>query len=131
MRIVGSQNADFVRAIALRVTESVLQAQSLGVNALFAHNDEMALGAIQAVAAAGLRPGADVTVVSIDGERLALEAILRGELGASVESNPRFGPLAFDALSRFHAGKPVPPRIILEDRLFEATNARSFLAEAY
>jgi ribose transport system substrate-binding protein len=111
--------------------ESVLQARGLGISAIYAHNDEMALGAIQAVRGAGLRPGQDITVVSIDGQRLALEAIVRGELGASVESNPRFGPLAFATLARFRAGEPIPARVLLEDRMFDRGNAASFLSQAY
>jgi ribose transport system substrate-binding protein len=131
MRIIGSQSAEFVRATALRVTENVLQGRGRAITALYAHNDEMALGAIQAIKSAGLRPGGDVLVVSIDGQRLALEAILRGELGASVESNPRFGPLAFEALERFWAGEHLPPQILLEDRLFDKDNAAAFLDQAY
>jgi ribose transport system substrate-binding protein len=131
MRIIGSQTAEFTRAIALRVMENIVQGQGRDITAVFAHNDEMALGAIQALRDAGRRPGRDLTLVSIDGERLALEAILRGELGASVESNPRFGPLAFATLDRLRAGQPVPPKIILPDRLFDASNARQFLGEAY
>jgi galactofuranose transport system substrate-binding protein len=73
----------------------------------------------------------DITVVSIDGQRKALEAIVRGELGASVESNPRFGPLAFSTLDKVASGQAVPPKIILEDRLFDATNAQQFVGEAY
>ena len=58
-------------------------------------------------------------MVSIDGERLALQAILRGELGATVESNPRFGPLAFSTFDKIAEGARIPPKIILEDRLFD------------
>jgi galactofuranose transport system substrate-binding protein len=72
-----------------------------------------------------------MTLVSIDGERAALEAIIRGELGACVESNPRFGPLAFATLERHLLGHRVPPRIILEDRLFDSANARELLHLAY
>lgn len=53
-----------------------------------------------------------MTLVCIDGERAALEAILAGKLGATVESNPRFGPLAFDTLERYLAGEPVPARAL-------------------
>jgi galactofuranose transport system substrate-binding protein len=65
--------------------------------------DEIAIGAIQALKVAGLQPGRDVTVVSIDGERAALEAIIEGELAATGESNPRFGPLALATLERYRA----------------------------
>ena len=108
-------------------------AQSLGskITAVFAHNDEMALGGIQALISAGLKPGSGVTVVSVDGERAALESIARGELGASVECNPRFGPLAFDTIEKFRKGEALPPKIIVTDRFFDKANARQFIADAY
>ena len=131
MRIIASQTGQFARARAQLVMENVVQALGRQISAVYAHSDEMALGAVQALRGAGLRPGVDVTLVSIDGEKVALEAILRGELGASVESNPRFGPLAFDALDRWMAGEKVPPRITMQDHLFDANNAREFLDLAY
>ena len=131
MRIVASQTASFSRSAAQAVLANVLQALGSDVTAVYAHNDEMALGAIQAVSAVGRRAGQDIIIVSVDGQRTALEAIQRGELGATVESNPRFGPLAFDALARHFAGEDVPPRIILPDRLFDAGNAAVFLPDAY
>jgi ribose transport system substrate-binding protein len=91
----------------------------------------MALGAIQALKAAGRQPGKDIVVVSVDGERAALEAITAGELGATVESNPRFGPLAFETIDQLRSGQPIPPKILLTDRLFDQSNAASFVSEAY
>jgi ribose transport system substrate-binding protein len=131
LRIVATQTAHFARAPGQRVTENLVQGLAGEVQAIYAHNDEMALGAIQALRSSGVRPGQDVILASIDGSRAALEAIVRGELGVSVESNPRFGPLAFDTLERHLAGEPVPPEVILEDRLFDASNAAAFLEEAY
>jgi ribose transport system substrate-binding protein len=131
MRIVASQTGQFARAPAQKAMENLLQGLRGRVRAVYGHNDEMALGAIQALRSAGLVPGKDVTVVSIDGSRAALSAIVRGDLGASVESNPRFGPLAFDTLERYLGGDVVAPKIILPDRLFDAQNAAVFLDEAY
>ena len=131
MRVVASQTGDFSRAKGQQVMQNL--AQSLGKNftAVYAHNDEMALGAIEALKAAGRRPGQDVTVVSVDGERAALEAIQRGELGATVESNPRFGPLAFETVEQVRKGEPVPPKKLVTDRFFDRSNAAQFVAEAY
>lgn len=131
MQIIASQNGDFSRATAQRVMENLAQSLGHKITAVYAQNDEMALGAIQALKDAGLRPGKDVTVVSVDGERAALEAIVRGELGATVESNPRFGPLAFQTIDKLRAGQPIPPRIILSDRLFDRSNAAQFVKEAF
>jgi len=66
-----------------------------------------------------------------DGERAALEAIARGELGATVESNPRFGPLAFDTIEKVRHGEPLPRSILITDRFFDRANAAQFVAEAY
>ena len=131
MQIVASQTGNFSRAQGDRVMQNIAQSLGAGVTAVYAHNDEMALGAIQALKAAGRKPGTDVTVVSVDGQRAALEAIERGEMGATVESNPRFGPLAFDTIDKFRKGEPIPPTILLEDRLFDKGNAAQFVGEAY
>ncbi|HEU4404140.1 MAG TPA: ABC transporter substrate-binding protein [Polyangiaceae bacterium] len=131
VKIVASQTADFSRAQGQKVMENIIQSKGAEITAVYAHNDEMALGAIQALKAAGRKPGQDVTVVSIDGEKAALESIAAGELGASVESNPRFGKLAFDTLEKHLKGEPVPAKIVLEDRFFDKTNAQQFVAEAY
>jgi ribose transport system substrate-binding protein len=131
MRIIASQTGDASRAQGQRVMQNIAQSLGHKITAVYAHNDEMALGAIQALNAAGLKPGTDVTIVSIDGERAALEAIRRGELGATVESNPRFGPLAFDTIDRFRHGEKLPPKLLITDRFFDRNNAAQFVAEAY
>lgn len=131
MRILASQTGNFSRAQGERVMQNLAQSLGPRVTAVYAHNDEMALGAIQALKAAGRRPGQDVTIVSVDGQRAALEAIQAGELGATVESNPRFGPLAFDTIEKLRRGEQIPPQIVLTDRLFDRTNAAQFVAEAY
>jgi len=131
MQIVASQTGDFSRANGQSVMQNIIQSKGKEITAIYAHNDEMALGAIEALKAAGMKPGTDVKVVSIDGERAALEAIQRGELGASIESNPRFGPLAFETIEKVRRGEKVPPKILIEDRFFDRSNAAQFVAEAY
>ncbi len=131
MKILTSQNANFTRAQGQSVMENIIQAQGKNITAVYAHNDEMALGAVQALKAAGMQPGKDVIVLSVDGERAALEAIARGEMNATVECNPRFGPIAFDTLEKYLAGQQLPPKIINEDRFFDSTNAAQFVASAY
>ncbi|HVF91447.1 MAG TPA: ABC transporter substrate-binding protein [Blastocatellia bacterium] len=131
MRVIVSQTGDFSRAAGQKVMENIIQSKGREITAVYAHNDEMALGAIQALKAAGLKPGQDVTIVSVDGEKAALEAIVAGDLGATVESNPRFGPLAFDTLEKHLSKEQIPTKIILEDRFFDPSNARQFVAEAF
>jgi ribose transport system substrate-binding protein len=131
MKIIASQTGDFTRANGQKVMENIIQAKGKEITAVYAHNDEMALGAIQALKSAGLKPGQDILIVSIDGQKSALEAIIRGEMNITVESNPRFGPLAFDTLEKFLRGEQIPPKIILEDRFFDKNNAQQFVNEQY
>ena len=131
MQIIASQTGDFSRAAGQKAMLNIVQAKGREITAVYAHNDEMALGAIEALKAAAIKPGVDVTIVSIDGERAALESIARGELGATVESNPRFGPLAFDVIEKVRRGEKVPPKILITDRFFDRSNAAQFVADAY
>lgn len=131
MKIIASQTGDFARAPAQKLMENVLQAKGKETTAVYAHSDEMALGAIQALKSAGRQPGKDVIVVSVDGQKSALQAIIDGELAATVESNPRFGPKAFDALEKHLRGEAIPRRMILEDRFFDASNAKQHLDSAF
>jgi ribose transport system substrate-binding protein len=131
MTILASQTGNFTRAQGERVMQNLAQSLGPRITAVYAHNDEMALGAIQALEAAGRQPGKDVIVVSVDGQRAALEAIQAGKLGATVESNPRFGPLAFETIEKLRKGERIPTQVVLTDRLFDGTNAAQFVGEAY
>jgi ribose transport system substrate-binding protein len=111
--------------------QNIIQSMGQQITAVYAHNDEMAIGAIQALKGAGMKPGKDIRIVSVDGERAALQAIIDGDMNATVESNPRFGPLAFETLQKIRNGEKVPPKIILPDRFFDASNAKQYLNEAY
>lgn len=131
IKILASQPADFVRANGQKVMENLIQAHGKNITVVYAHNDEMALGAIQALKSAGMNPGKDVLVVSVDGQKSALEAITAGEMNVTVECNPRFGPIAFDTYEMFRRGERIPPKIIVPDKFFDNTNAAQFVAEAY
>jgi len=130
MQILASQSGDFSRDTGRQVMETLLQAHP-DLTAVYAHNDEMAIGAIAALEAAGKTPGKDVIVVSIDGEKDGLQAIVDGKLGATCECNPRFGPKAFDTLVSFANGEAVPPKIVNPDQFFDETNAKDNVANSY
>jgi ABC-type sugar transport system substrate-binding protein len=105
--IIRSQTGEFTRAKGKEVMETMLKAESGGktVCAVWAHNDEMALGAIQAIKEAGLKPGTDILVVSVDAVDDALKAINAGEINVSVELSPHLGGPAFDVIDEFRKGK--------------------------
>jgi simple sugar transport system substrate-binding protein len=88
------------------------------INVLFAHNDDMAIGAIQAIEEAGFKPGSDITIISIDGVKGAFEAMIAGKLNVTVECSPLLGPQLMAAVKDVAAGKPIPKRIITEESVF-------------
>jgi ribose transport system substrate-binding protein len=131
MKIIASQNGNFTRAEGQKVMESLIQAHGRAITAVYTHNDEMAMGAIQALKSANMNPGKDVIVVSVDGQKSALQAIIDGDMNATVECNPRFGPVAFDTLEKFKRGEKIPAKIINEDRFFDSANSKQFVGEAF
>ena len=130
MKIVASQTGDFNRDKGRQVAETLLQAHP-DATVVYAHHDEMAIGAIAAIEAAGKKPGKDILVVSIDGEKDALQAIVDGKLGASVECNPRFGPKAYEIAMNYAKGDKIPGKVINPDQFYDSSNAAANLATAY
>ena len=128
MQIIRSQSGDFNRAKGKEVMEAFLKAEP-NINAVYAHNDDMALGAIQAIEEAGKKPGQDILVVSIDGMKAMLEAIAAGKANCTVECNPLLGPAAFDAVEKAVKGEELPKKTIVEDQLFDQSNAAKALPE--
>jgi simple sugar transport system substrate-binding protein len=124
--IVRSQSGDFTRAKGKEVMEAFLKAER-GIDVLFAHNDDMAIGAIQAIEEAGLKPGEDIRIVSIDGVRGAFEAMKAGKLNATIECNPMFGEQLAGLIRDVAAGKPVPRRVQVEEGVFTRDQAEAEL----
>ncbi|MFH1748722.1 MAG: ABC transporter substrate-binding protein [Planctomycetota bacterium] len=123
MKIIKSQSADFTRAKGKEVMEAFIKAVGDQIQAVYAHNDDMALGAIQALDEAGLKPGVDVVIISIDAVRAAFEAMIAGQLNATVECNPLLGPLLFETIAKVHKGESVPKYIKQVDQLFDQSVA--------
>ena len=128
MKILKSQSGDFTRAKGKEVMESFLKSpDAKEITALFAHNDDMALGAIQAMEEAGIKPGKDILIVSIDGVHGAFEAMAAGKLNCTVECNPLIGPQLFDAVKDILAGKKLPKRTGVAEGVFEQAQAAAEL----
>ncbi|RKE23013.1 ABC transporter substrate-binding protein [Streptomyces sp. TLI_171] len=128
MQVVASQTANFDQTEGQKVMEQLLQAHP-DITAVYAENDGMALGAIQAMRSAGKAPGKDIKIVSIDGIRQAVQGVVDGQLVADIETNPRFGPLAFQSLKDFYGTAGVQPKVIIKDGHFTADSARQALAQ--
>jgi simple sugar transport system substrate-binding protein len=117
-KIVRSQTGDFTRAKGKEVMEAFLKSEGKNINVLYAHNDDMAIGAIQAIEEAGLKPGKDITIVSIDAVKGAFEAMMAGKLNCTVECSPLLGPQLMKAVKDLKAGKSLPKRIVTEEGVF-------------
>lgn len=131
MEVIASQTADFSRADAQSTMENILQSSGNEIDAVFAHNDEMGLGVIQAIKGAGLEPGKDIVVVSCDGQSDAVKAVISGELGCTVTCNPYYGDITFDVLDKIIKGEDIEDTYILEDVVIDAKNAEERLPLAH
>lgn len=126
MKIVASQTANFDQATGQKVMEQMLQSNP-NITGVYAENDTMALGAIQAIRSAGKVPGKDIKIVSIDGTRQAVKDVASGVMVADVETNPRFGPLAFSTLQKFYTSAGTSQKVIIKDGHFTKANAKQAL----
>ncbi|WP_326665268.1 ABC transporter substrate-binding protein [Streptomyces sp. NBC_00385] len=130
LEIVAQQTGEFARDKGQQVMEQLIQSKP-DITAVYAENDEMGLGAVTALKAAGKKPGKDVKIVSVDGTRNAVQALVNGEYNAVIESNPRFGPLAFATAQKFYAGEAIPENVIITDRAYDESNAKASLGGAF
>lgn len=130
MKIVASQSGDFNRDKGRQLAQTLLQAHP-EANAVYGHNDEMAVGAITAIEAAGKVPGKDIFVVSIDGQRNALEAIIAGKMVATVQSSPYFGAISCKTAQASAKGEKIPTWVKVEDKIYDISNAGKDLAEGF
>jgi ABC-type sugar transport system substrate-binding protein len=127
LKIIRSQSGDFTRAKGKETMEAILKSESRKIHVLYAHNDDMAIGAIQAIEEAGLRPGKEILIVSIDAVKGAFEAMIAGKLNATIECNPLLGPQLMTSVVEVVAGRPIPKRIVVEETMFTMDTAKQFI----
>jgi ABC-type sugar transport system substrate-binding protein len=127
MKIIDSESGDFTRAKGREVMRDFLKKHGNTITAVFAHNDDMALGAIDAIEEYGLKPGIDIKIVSVDATHGAFEAMLAGKLNATVECNPLLGPQFFKLALMVINGESVPKWVPSEESIFFPENAAEIL----
>jgi len=125
-KITRSQTGNFTTSEGKAVMEAFLKADKT-IQVLYAHNDGMALGAIQAIKEAGLVPGKDIIIIGVDAVKGAFEAMVAGEMNASIECSPLLGPQAVQAVRDLRDGKTLPERIWTIEGVFDQTNAAAAL----
>jgi galactofuranose transport system substrate-binding protein len=117
-KVIRSQTGDFTRAKGKEVMEAFLKAEGKKINVLYAHNDDMAIGAIQAIEEAGMKPAKDILIISVDAVKGAFEAMIAGKMNVSVECSPLLGPQLMQAVKDLKAGKAIPKRIVTQEGVF-------------
>ncbi len=123
LKIIASQTGEFTRAKGKEVMQAFLKANK-DIDVLYAHNDDMAIGAIQAIEAAGLKPGEDIIIISIDGVHDGFVAASEGKINFIVECNPLLGPQLTQAVNDVLAGKEIPKRIVTVEGVFTSEDAK-------
>ena len=129
LKISQSQTGDFTRDLGRTVMESFLK-KGDKIDVLYAHNDDMALGAIQSIKEAGLKPGTDIIIIGVDAVKAAFEAIVAGEMNVTVECSPLLGPQFVDAVQKIMAGQTLPKITWTIEHVYDSRNYNLMSAES-
>ncbi|BAL90789.1 putative ABC transporter substrate-binding protein [Actinoplanes missouriensis 431] len=125
-KIVKSQTGDFKRADGKTVMETFLQSTP-DIDVLYAHNDDMGLGAIEAIEAAGKKPGTDIKIITVDAVKDGMTALSQGKINFIVECSPLLGPQLMDLVKKADAGEEIPARVLTEETTFTQEQAKEAL----
>ncbi|MDH2412856.1 ABC transporter substrate-binding protein [Nocardioides sp. CER19] len=126
IKVVASQTGDFTRDGGKKVMETFLKTQK-HIDVLFAQNDDMGLGALEAIEAAGLKPGQDIKIITVDAVHDGMQALADGKFNFIVECSPLLGPQLMDLAKKVVAGQEVEPRILTEETTFDQAQAKEAL----
>ncbi len=116
--MLGSEPANFTKEEGKKAMRSFLKKEGKAIRVLFSHNDDMALGAIEAIEEYGLRPGKDIIIISVDGTRQAFVKMVEGKINCVVECNPLLGPHLMQAVKELMEGRTLPKRIVPAESVF-------------
>ena len=124
--VIASETGNFTRAEGKTVMEGFLQAYP-DIDVVYAHNDDMGLGAIEAIEAAGKVPGKDIKIITVDAVKDGMTALSEGKINYIVECNPLLGPQLMDLAKKVVAGEQIPPRVVTEETTFDQAAAKEAL----
>ncbi|MCF6385346.1 ABC transporter substrate-binding protein [Mycobacterium sp. MBM] len=128
LQVIASQSGDFTRSGGKQVMEAFLKANPK-IDLVFSQNDDMGLGAMEAIEAAGLKPGQDIKIVTIDATHDGMQALADGKFNYIVECNPLLGPQLMDLAEKVVAGESVPERVVTPDQAFDQQQAAAALPD--
>ncbi|MUT67177.1 ABC transporter substrate-binding protein [Paenibacillus sp. NEAU-GSW1] len=122
-KLLESESADFTFAKGKEVMRKFLERRGSDIKVLFSHNDDMALGAVEAIEEFGMRPGKDIIIISVDGTRKAFEKMAEGKINCIVECNPLLGPILMQLVMEISEGRSLPNRIVTPESVFTESMA--------
>ncbi|MEV4247953.1 ABC transporter substrate-binding protein [Streptosporangium canum] len=125
-KVIASQTGDFTRAKGKEVMEAFLKANP-DIDVLYAHNDDMGLGAIEAIEGAGKVPGKDIKIITIDAVKDGMQALADGKISYIVECSPLLGPQLMDLAAKAVKGESIPARVVTEETTFTQEQAKEAL----
>ncbi len=128
IKIAASQTGDFTRDGGKKVMEAFLKSQK-DIDVVYAHNDDEGLGAIEAIEAAGLKPGTDIKIITVDAVKDGMTALAAGKINYIVECNPLLGPQLMELAKQVVAGEEVPPRVETKEAAFDQEQAKAALPD--
>src|SRR5690606_4857437 len=128
IEIIATQTGDFTRAGGKEVMEAFLRSHD-DIDVVYAHNDDMGLGAIEAIRAAGMEPGEDIRNITVDAVKAGKEPLAAGEINFIVECNPLLGEQLMDLAEKVVAGEEVPKRVVVEETTFTQEEAEAALPD--
>ena len=128
LKVVASQTGDFTRSGGKQVMEAFLKSQPK-IDVVYAQNDDMGLGAIEAIQAAGKVPGKDMKIITVDAVKDGMQALADGKINFIVECSPLLGPQLMDLAKKVKDGQTVPARVLTEETTFDQAAAQAALPE--
>jgi simple sugar transport system substrate-binding protein len=126
IKVVASQTGDFTRAGGKQVAEALLKSHP-EATVIYAHNDDMGLGAIEAIEAAGKVPGKDIKIITVDAVHDGMQALADGKINYIVECSPLLGKQLIEIITKLNKGETVPARIVTEEGTFTQEQAKAAL----
>jgi simple sugar transport system substrate-binding protein len=126
-RIIRTQTGNFTRAEGKQVMEAFLKSDGNNIDVVYAHNDDMALGAVQAIEEFGRKPGSDIILLSIDAAKGAFTAVVEGTMNCVIECNPVLGPLVMETAVKILNGEKVDKWVVTKAAVFDQKNAAAEL----
>src|SRR4051794_25690466 len=128
LKVIASQTGDFTRSGGKQVMEAFLKSQPK-IDVVYAQNDDMGLGAIEAIQAAGKTPGKDIKIITVDAVKDGMQALADGKINFIVECSPLLGPQLMDLAQKVKDGQTVPTRVLTQETTFDQAAAKAALPE--